>query len=972
MAAFTSTQSGNWSDTATWGGSGPPGDGDTAIIATGHTVTVTGDVAVGSNASAVGDAVEIQATDGSTFGKLVVNDGVTLTLKGTDHTANTLMEIDRYALFEPQPGAIIVGDVGSDFDSSIRNKGRLEAIGTLAKPITFTVPTANRNWGSSIAGQSLTCAPWDKPNNIATALLGSPHLANAAGTGLGSLGDTSLVINSSSASLTTEVALGSYNDPAVNVDASGKYAVDYDMGVIYFYTSTFTGMSLNVDYDKLDLTAANWRGWGIVSDGAQTGNTCLLDHCEFNYLGAVGNGLLDGSARRSAPVNLEGHQTAAAGDSTRLAYVKNSTFAHGLRYVHIDGCMGTAGDPLLITGNDFNEQAGGTIWDGLSHYAGAACDYVKIDSNTMSTRGTFVDLANMSGDSDHLELSNNTGTCGIAFIAGGGTGGRTEYLAPNLAVAYGTTPNLHVHDNVIYGIGGTVDARFICVSGKSTGGAVFEDNEIYRCHRLGHLLGSYVTFRRNIFGYAYHHGFTGSQIDDIFVRDLAWENNLFLDDGASATAAIGLGYNHRTTMANVRIANNTCIGWTEGLVDFSDRSDNNGPSTTVNVSVVNNLISGGSYAFTNYSSATIPQTLHVVECDYNLCNGQATAYARNHDNTANATGFHRSGAKYNRETTTRNLDFVALFDASYTTNQTGRTLTHTVNTLGQDHTLTWGGGSPVQLIYDYGTSAGAGTRTVAVSGKTDWITNRNSVRTSYLWVVSGTGAGQVIPILWTSTAVAYAATVAAGGSGYTVGQYIRSTSGTVDTPAAHAVFEITSVSSGAVTGVRLVSGGGYTSAPTNPVSTTRITGVAGGSCTLNLSTAPGLLLAYDLTTDLDNTSVVAIVQGGVQLEDGSGGTVQAGLDLVNQSMGTTTQSDTGIEVSVDNTLYSAPSFVAAGAIPDYYQLQSGSPAIDAGTSDDAADADYWGTSRPAGSGDDLGFHEFSSGFQPAWAINSNQ
>ena len=41
MAVRTSTQTGPWSDTATWGGSAAPGSGDSAIVATGHTVTVS-------------------------------------------------------------------------------------------------------------------------------------------------------------------------------------------------------------------------------------------------------------------------------------------------------------------------------------------------------------------------------------------------------------------------------------------------------------------------------------------------------------------------------------------------------------------------------------------------------------------------------------------------------------------------------------------------------------------------------------------------------------------------------------------------------------------------------------------------------------------------------------------------------------------------------------------------------------------
>jgi hypothetical protein len=39
MAAYSSTQSGNFDSAATWGGSGFPAESDTFTIAAGHTVT---------------------------------------------------------------------------------------------------------------------------------------------------------------------------------------------------------------------------------------------------------------------------------------------------------------------------------------------------------------------------------------------------------------------------------------------------------------------------------------------------------------------------------------------------------------------------------------------------------------------------------------------------------------------------------------------------------------------------------------------------------------------------------------------------------------------------------------------------------------------------------------------------------------------------------------------------------------------
>ena len=61
MAEYIASVSGNWSNAATWGGSGPPGDGDTVTINNGVTVTVAANTTV-----TVGNAadLEICAPDG--------------------------------------------------------------------------------------------------------------------------------------------------------------------------------------------------------------------------------------------------------------------------------------------------------------------------------------------------------------------------------------------------------------------------------------------------------------------------------------------------------------------------------------------------------------------------------------------------------------------------------------------------------------------------------------------------------------------------------------------------------------------------------------------------------------------------------------------------------------------------------------------------------------------------------------------
>lgn len=80
---------------------------------------------------------------------------------------------------------------------------------------------------------------------------------------------------------------------------------------------------------------------------------------------------------------------------------------------------------------------------------------------------------------------------------------------------------------------------------------------------------------------------------------------------------------------------------------------------------------------------------------------------------------------------------------------------------------------------------------------------------------------------------AVSATIGAGGSGYVVGDDIESdvSDGNVTTKA---TWNVDSVSSGAVTAVSLLTAGEYVNTPTNPVSTTALTG-SGTGATLNVT-----------------------------------------------------------------------------------------------------------------------------------------
>ena len=99
-----------------------------------------------------------------------------------------------------------------------------------------------------------------------------------------------------------------------------------------------------------------------------------------------------------------------------------------------------------------------------------------------------------------------------------------------------------------------------------------------------------------------------------------------------------------------------------------------------------------------------------------------------------------------------------------------------------------------------------------------------------------------------------AAAVNAGGSGYSVDDILTASGGTFTHAA---TFRVLTVSSGAVTAVRIETGGAYTSAPSNPVSTT--TSGGGTGCTL------------DLTFTFTGWTVLRQSQEAVSATVGSGG-----------------------------------------------------------------------------------------------------
>jgi len=177
MAAYTSTQVGNWADTSTWGGSGPPIDGDTATLS--HAVTVAADATLGTSPNNTTTFVVTISTNGS----LTINTGVTLTCKGnisvapSSVTAGVTINGNGKLLFD---GSAI--GTSRFYLLSCSTNGRLTLSGTdTNNRATVDAQAGGGCWQLGRVSVSLATSNWGLLNRCGDA-------SNAGFTGLSSAG----------------------------------------------------------------------------------------------------------------------------------------------------------------------------------------------------------------------------------------------------------------------------------------------------------------------------------------------------------------------------------------------------------------------------------------------------------------------------------------------------------------------------------------------------------------------------------------------------------------------------------------------------------------------------------------------------------------------------------------------------------------------------------------------------------------
>jgi hypothetical protein len=964
LASYTSTQSGNWSSTSTWGGSGPPGNGDTATIASGTTVTVDTAVTVGSNASGIGAAVTIAGASSSSYGVLqMTNSGASLTLQGYDTTTNTLMTVNRYGQYNQSAGTLY-GSVASDYGSIVLNKGQIAFTGG-----TVSTPAANVSWATQITAESITATNY-KPFSIPStsyyiygvALL-NPWIAGSAGTGLGSYGDSSLSfsVSAPSGQLATEVS--SLNA----VTSTGTYFVDYERGIVYCYTTSAT-MTGTATYKCL----SNTKSWGISTTQATTYNSITASGTTFNYMGRYS------SAAEQFALMVSGC-TGAGTPSQQFSFTGNTVRWCG-QFLDIKNCTGTSGNPLNVTGNTFyHSRCAGT--DSQPTYGATIATYhstnayLNLSSNTLFLRSAFYTpscYAAVQGQNTGFVCSSNTGSA-QTLIFGQHPG----------SCAF---PGGLIQNNVLTGLGELLDGRFIVNFGGTAGNiATVSGNVFSNMCRFVHM-STNLTVTGNSVYYCFHHMLTGEPNDDVYDANITITDNLIFGPATTTiyqSPGIELGYNHRVFYDNVIIANNTCVGNPQGVFGFGDCQDNAGNTLAVNVSVLNNLhyynyAGGTTYGMRRATDTTAELTkIHVLQCDYGCYYGANGATSSTYYGNTTATGaFTRGGTNYNVQTSgTRNLPGLALYGPSAAFPTSNIAVAYTDTTPGSTETLnlsTNNGstyGTAVSIIHTTGTlttygaspQVQAGSFTPIALVMTDssqsWSTTLNAStcpRSRWLKMTSGWLSGSVRAV--TNNAATTVTIAPLWGASGGLSAATNASPIAITTSAAHGLSTGNSV---CIQGVLTNTAANGVFAITVTGSTTfTLNGTTGnGAANVGLATWAACPAAGDTYT---------IYQSEVTLTDASSNTLNAQLCGYTTSsypvfaLGGSSASDTSISLANHDITGSDPLLVAesSGTSATSFRLTSSSPAKHTGVAVASVtpSADYFSTSFA--SPPSIGFAEY--------------
>lgn len=786
---YTTTSTGNVDSAATFGGLGTPdcsgASGDTVKVVGGTTLTFDIPCKLSSTTVASGHGLWITGTSGH-VGTVNFTAGNPVTVNGLDTSANDNLHIDQYGVLNMPTGSTYLRGCAGD------NLCRDNINGTVNSSGTWSVPSSQVNWstatGTVTVPATSICVPVDNvvhPNVIECPIFTTPYwISNAAGTGPASRGDSSLTAAKIHVTGCNGCTFTSEQTSWTQANGPGKYFIDYDKSLLFFYSTINYPASVSFDsFYTLSFTSG-----AIVLTATMSYNEGIFNGSIFKYCGTNNPtvGCLTFANKQS---------DAASGGTHRKMQLVNNTFQYAKEPIYLSGTVtGTAADPLLITGNTSNSYiCNSPSTCGWISLAGVNTSYVKVDSNHVASGAG--NSATLIGATSGYGYFTHTGW----VVTNNVTDGVSIINTPGPQVV--GFPDLDAHGNFVYQYAeqGNNSGGLNAVEGTAGHPANMTDSVFYQPYRP-YLFAGYSNYRRNVIMSAKHHGIIttwGTGVNAGFVTDADLENNLELN-GVTSISCFTLGYLSNLFVNNVTFANNTCLmsqaptdatpTFASGTVMLTDAQD------AGNVGSAPNTLSSNFRAFNNIGTQNYSQwgrfadnngttnaggryRLGISVADHNdsmsarsggsdYCTGTSI---NGYPCTLNRLAtFTMGGGEYN--TGARNVTAVTLHDPTYAS-LSGGTLTW--NYISPANvTLSWNGGTPVQLVNFQKAGLITGSQVTPFTAQVRGGRLRDDGQSwdffgqsasdpggDWLIITGGTGAGQIRRIVVTDTSSA------AGGTG---------------------------------------------------------------------------------------------------------------------------------------------------------------------------------------------------------------
>ncbi len=704
--ACLSSGTADWTSTANWGscGGGVPGDGDTSQIAYNSSMTVSTTVATGaSTGTAPGIEILLSGTAGGT---LTVASGGSLTAKGVNITTYPAILVDRYATLKVNAGGTLSINATSDYQTAIVKNGHFACAGTSStNPNAYlTIPAANIFWNtlSTAKVHANTQAQWwDHSKSILIQKLynvlvpDSGPISNSTNNGLGSYGNTSLVISGATPTWTNEVS--TYAGIANN----GDYWVDYAKGLVFYKAASYL---LHVTYQ---FYFGTWYSTGIIdTTNNASGDSLTVDNCTIDHWGS--NNTVDTEFTGGAFVVRYKQPVAVSADSG-FSFTGNvcNYCSHILTLYNSTGM--DASHLMQVTGNTFTAaRFAGTAFGGSEGILNPGyTGYVNFSHNTFDSWTLTFGNDWRRAASPGMQFNYNTGNImGELLPKTSAQAAAASTASHNTLVQYGTT-GVNAAQMVW---GGSVGQQNVYSDNTLTGSnadmqshTVFTRNNLTQCpwECIGVDTGNYWT---------------------PYLNDVTITNNLVTNSVHDTTVAtdeaggIYLGTRWNTWSDGVVVANNTFDGGTVGIV--LSRMEGQTPAAVTFISklkLINNIVSNSySGIYRPSDAATYITKLAPARLDYNVDYGQLNGAT----NVSPAT-FIMGGVEYNTSGS-KTAGGVYLFTPSYTLPcATSRTLalaaSGTIPLATLAETISWGGGATQNVVVNKGTTSASGQTTTQLT-----------------------------------------------------------------------------------------------------------------------------------------------------------------------------------------------------------------------------------------------------------------